>query len=331
MKDNFIMLPTVDYCFKELMKNAKVRKGFVAALLDTAPEKIQRTTLLPTILQGNSPEDKTGILDVRVQMEDQTQLDLEMQVIRFDPWDKRVLFYLGKMYTEQLHKGDNYDKLQKCIHVSILNFIHFPDDEKSYRKIHFYEDPGGKLYTDMLEIQIMELPKLKGEIPNHADVYGWMKFFGGKNREEFEQMAKTNEYMEEAYQQLVTISSDEAKRMEYEAREKELRDRTAIRNTGLREGLQQGFQRGIQQGLQQGLQRGIQQGLQRGVQQGLQQGIQLKLLSLVRNKMNRGCSLAEIASALEEDEEVIRPMMDCIQAHPDWSDEQLLQELSRAQ
>jgi hypothetical protein len=47
--------------------------------------------------------------------------------------------------------------------------------------------------------------------------------------------------------------------------------------------------------------------------------------------MNRGCSLAEIASALEEDEEIIRPMMDCIQTHPDWSNEQLLQEISRAQ
>ena len=27
--DNFIMLPTVDFCFKELMKNPKVRKGFL--------------------------------------------------------------------------------------------------------------------------------------------------------------------------------------------------------------------------------------------------------------------------------------------------------------
>lgn len=30
--DNFIMLPTVDFCFKELMRNPKVRKGFIAAV-----------------------------------------------------------------------------------------------------------------------------------------------------------------------------------------------------------------------------------------------------------------------------------------------------------
>lgn len=29
--EDFIMLPTVDFCFKELMRNPKVRKGFIAA------------------------------------------------------------------------------------------------------------------------------------------------------------------------------------------------------------------------------------------------------------------------------------------------------------
>ncbi len=38
-KDNFIMLPTVDFCFKELMQDEKVRKGLIAALLNMNPEK----------------------------------------------------------------------------------------------------------------------------------------------------------------------------------------------------------------------------------------------------------------------------------------------------
>ena len=36
--DEFIMLPTVDFCFKELMQNEKVRKGIIAALLGVRPE-----------------------------------------------------------------------------------------------------------------------------------------------------------------------------------------------------------------------------------------------------------------------------------------------------
>ena len=40
--DEFIMLPTVDFCFKELMRNEKVRKGIIAALLGVRPEEIKR-------------------------------------------------------------------------------------------------------------------------------------------------------------------------------------------------------------------------------------------------------------------------------------------------
>ena len=40
------MLPTVDFCFKELMKNEKVRKGFIAALLNENPEILEETELL---------------------------------------------------------------------------------------------------------------------------------------------------------------------------------------------------------------------------------------------------------------------------------------------
>lgn len=49
-REEFIMLPTVDFCFKELMQNARVRQGMIAALLGVEPEKIERTELLPTIL-----------------------------------------------------------------------------------------------------------------------------------------------------------------------------------------------------------------------------------------------------------------------------------------
>ena len=61
---DFIMLPTVDYCFKELMRNSKVWKGLIAALLEIEPEEIEETTLLPTILPKRYEKDKYGIISV---------------------------------------------------------------------------------------------------------------------------------------------------------------------------------------------------------------------------------------------------------------------------
>ena len=60
-KDNFIMLPTVDFCFKELMQNPKVRKGFIAAILGKAPKEVRRTTLVPTALRKESEDDKLSL------------------------------------------------------------------------------------------------------------------------------------------------------------------------------------------------------------------------------------------------------------------------------
>ena len=90
--DNFIMLPTVDFCFKELMQDARVRKGLIAALLNVIPKEIESTTLMPTILRKRYPEDKYGILDVRVQLKSGIQIDLEMQVESYDFWENRSVY-----------------------------------------------------------------------------------------------------------------------------------------------------------------------------------------------------------------------------------------------
>lgn len=240
--DNFIMLPTVDFCFKELMHNDKVRKGFIAALLKLLPEKVEKTLLLPTIMERESESNKMGILDVRVLLTDGTQMDLEMQVTYFAYWDRRILYYLGRMYTGQLKKGDSYDKLKKCIHVSILDFVYFPDDEECYRTVHFRDDKTGEVYTDLMEIQILELKKLPTELNDSEDILSWMRFFSGKTREEFEHMAKTNEYLDEAYQELIQLSADEKKRLEYEAREKALKDYNTQMNSSFERGKAHGEQ-----------------------------------------------------------------------------------------
>ncbi|MDD6441311.1 MAG: Rpn family recombination-promoting nuclease/putative transposase [bacterium] len=249
-KDNFIMLPTNDFCFKELMQNPKVRKGFIAGILRKDPEEITDTILLPTETRRDYADDKLSILDVRVRLSDGTQMDLEMQVEYFAFWDKRVLFYLAKMYTGQIQRGNGYDKLKKCIHVGVLNFIYFPDNEDCYHKINLCNSKTGEVYSDLFELHVLELPKLpqvlvrieQGEKVSGESIIQWMEFFSGKTQEEFEAMAKQNEYMEEAVNTLFELSADEKKRLEYEAREKAIRDY----NTQMYSAEQRGMQRGIE-------------------------------------------------------------------------------------
>ena len=47
---------------------------------------------MPTVLRKEYEDDKYGILDVRVEMHDGTQIDFEMQVAEFDFWKNGLCF-----------------------------------------------------------------------------------------------------------------------------------------------------------------------------------------------------------------------------------------------
>ncbi|WP_346911234.1 Rpn family recombination-promoting nuclease/putative transposase [Faecalicatena orotica] len=269
------MLPTVDFCFKELMQNPKVRKGFISALLDLSPDEVEDTVLLPTLLPRDSADDKLGIMDVRVLLKDGTQMNMEMQVKYFEYWDERALFYLSKMFDSQIRKGESYEKLQKCIHVSILDFIHFPNDNKCYRRIHFRDDQTSQLYSDKMELQILELKKLPPEVKTGEDVLAWMRFFSSKSKEEFQNMAKTNEYLDEAYNTLLNLSADEKKRLEYEAREKALKDYNTQISSAEKRGLKAGEEIGRKAGEEIGRKAGEEIGIRKGKELGVEEARQV--------------------------------------------------------
>ena len=237
-KDDFIMLPTSDFCFKELMQNSKVRKGIISALLGINPEEIAETKLLPTSTTEEYPDGKLGILDVLIKLENGTQVGMEMQVAKYDYWTNRILFYLCRMFTGQIGKGDTYDKLKKCIHVSFLDFIHFENDYDFYCLITLRDEKNSE-YTDLLELHILELKKLPPEEQNENGLLKWTRFLNGKCREDFEKMAEKDEYIDEAYELLKKMSADDRKRLEYEAREKAVRDY----NTQMKSSLERGEER----------------------------------------------------------------------------------------
>ena len=245
--DKFIMLPTVDFCFKELMQDKKVRKGLIAALLNVNPTEVESTTLMPTILRKRYPEDKYGILDVRVELKSGVQIDLEMQVESYDFWANRSVYYVSKMYTEQIKEGEDYDKLQKCIQVGILCFPLF-EDNKCYRRSALCDTESGEEYTDLIEMHVLELSKLPPEQQNETDLMKWMRFFGGRCEEDFKKMAEKDEYIGEAYEALKNMSEDEIKRMEYEARQKAIRDYNSYMHSAERRGVKRGIKSGIKIG-----------------------------------------------------------------------------------
>ncbi len=207
-EEMFLMKPKVDFCFKELMEDAEIRRGFISALLD-----------------------------------------VEIQLAAFPLWPERSVFYLAKMYTGAIQKGQSYDMLPKCIHVGILDFVLFEEDEEFYSCFHFWEDTRRRMYMDKLEIHILELPKLEGYEYPRTELLKWGSFLRAEKKEEFEMAAEGSSYIERAYERLTEISADDSKRLEYEAREKAIRDHTYLMNYNLQKGLEEGRKEGMEQGI----------------------------------------------------------------------------------
>ena len=251
----FIMKPKVDFCFKELMEEPEVRRGFISAVLGIRPEEIIQTTLLPTHLRKESQEEKLGILDVRVLLNGDIQINMEMQVAPFELWAERSLFYLGKMYIDQIKEGEDYDVLKKCIHIGILDFVMFQEDEEFYSRFHIWEDQRHRKYTDKLEVHILELPKLDRYRYPQTELLKWARFINAERKEDLEMIAKTDKFLGKAYEALTNLSADEKKRLEYEAREKAIRDHHHQMTSNWNAGHEQGLKQGIEQGEKSGEER----------------------------------------------------------------------------
>ena len=252
----FLMKPKIDFAFKEIMEDKKARTGFLSAILKLNPDDIKETTILNTNLRKIHKEDKQGILDVRILMNDDTEIDIEIQLAELKVWADRSLFYMSKMYTDQIQAGENYTKFKKCVSISILNFNLFPDnlkntqntsnknktpDDEFYSCFHIREDNHHFLYTDKMEFHVIELPKLPKELKeNSTDILLWAKFINAEREEEFQMLASKNTYIDSAYERLQVISQDKQKQLEYEARQKAILDYNQMILEATEQGKKQG-------------------------------------------------------------------------------------------
>ncbi len=221
-----LMSLKVDFAFKEIMQNEKVRKGFISAVLQIPVEDIISTTILNTYLRQEHKDDKLGILDIRVNLNGNTEIDIEMQVVPFNYWTERALFYTSKMYIENIELGKKYSMLKKVISISILNFNLLKEDY-FYNSFHIRNDKTNKVFTDKMEWHTIELLKLPDDIETTNDLLKlWSGFIkeSGENKELIKMIATKNEYLQEAYNELEKISANKQKRLEYETRQKALLD-----------------------------------------------------------------------------------------------------------
>ena len=130
----FLMKPKIDFAFKEIMNDETALRGFLSAVLGLKAEEIQSVKIQNTDLRKVHTDDKQGILDVNVLMNDNTEIDIEIQLSELRIWPERSTFYLAKKFVDQIKEGEPYSVLKKCVSISILDFELFKEEESFYSR-----------------------------------------------------------------------------------------------------------------------------------------------------------------------------------------------------
>lgn len=233
-----------DFSFKHLFRNEEVLRHFISDALGIPLEEIRSVRPTNTFLWKRLKKQKQGILDVALELNNDSKVDIELQIEMLDYWDRRSLFYLAKLFTEGLLSGQEYDKLKRCISISVLGFN--LDTRSEYHKVYRLRDETGHEFSDLLEVHIIELNK---PLSGAARMDNWIRLFNAKTEEELKmlEMSTKNAGILAAVKEVREMSLLRSMKALHEAKLKEIRDRNAresyVRKEGIRQGLEQGEDR----------------------------------------------------------------------------------------
>ncbi len=238
VKGNLPVRMTNDYLFSALLqRNNKVLKALVCSLMHLGPENVSSIKIVNPIELGEELEQKEFILDIQLELNHDTTVNLEMQVVNEGNWPERSLCYLCRSFAS-INTGEEYDGVKPAVQIGILNFTLFKNEPEFYATYYMLNEKTHRPYSDKLRLSVLNLKQL--ELATEEDMlYGidlWAKLFKATTWEELKMLANSDPDMQEAVVTVCQLTMDQKIRQRCEARE-DYYCRTAGRERLLKESL----------------------------------------------------------------------------------------------
>lgn len=289
---------TNNYAFHRVFKCEKVVKGFLMALLNLGEEEIVQLEISDPFVEGESQEEKQGILDIKLHLNNGQKINIEMQNRYQSDWSERSVFYNCRMFVEGFQHGKPYADLEPCVHVGILDFIQM-SSPGFHHLVQLADSKTGEIYSRKFSFHVIELRKLKQK-PEEADekeLHHWAKMIAAKSWEEVFMEAKGNPYREAAVEEMDKIMKDEDARYLY------LREEMAKSDEASR--------------------------LMTAKEEGEKDGRLLNMIFIIMRQIKKKKTLEQIADGLGESPEDIKEIYELVKNHPKKTDKEILAMMER--
>ena len=200
-----------DVAFKAFFrKNPKMLKKVISMSLRIKESEIKDITYLNNELSKDNSEDKLGIVDLLVEINNKKKINIEIQNVEKHNFPERAEFYLSKIYVEDLKRGEDYFKIKEVCGIFFLNY-----DDQNYPNffsvIQNCDIINMKCTRNLKTMVVYNLSRID-EIDKYdftEEEKDMLRFIKSKNEEELINMAEKSMTLNEAMEQLRIINADE--------------------------------------------------------------------------------------------------------------------------
>ena len=268
--------PKTDFVFKRIF-GSEVHKPLLIELLNSLLELEGDHRIVD--LEYLSPAQHVPVEELKMSLVDVKCLDqrgrhyvVEMQVLKVEGFEKRVVYNTSKAYVTQLRAGEDYPGLDDVVGVTICDFLLWPGPPiqggapvPMLSRWRMQEQHGGALGLSQVQYVFLELPKYSSGDDPQGTIDRWAYFF----RE-----AKNLEVPPPALSQTPYREALEVARLAgFSAGELDLYDRAKIAEQDARGALSLAERLGHEKGHEEGREEGLREGLEKGLRQGREDGL----------------------------------------------------------
>jgi len=244
--------PKNDYVFKRLFVDAPY---LLAELINAVRSDEIPIASLEVLNPKIDPEDLTGkyiILDLLAKDASGKHYNIEMQVRRYNAWSARSAFYLARMLTQQLDRGESYTRLKPAIGIHLLDFDLFQGENQKNQAVWCFEmrdkvQPEVRLGKE-LQLNLIELRKADRLGLSSEALKAWITFFEHW-QEELKMAEIAYEPVQDAMQRIKDLSADQETQHLAFVRERALHDEASLLQDAEDKGREEGREEGKEEGL----------------------------------------------------------------------------------
>lgn len=233
--------PKVDFVFKNIFGSPNHPEILISFLNATLKPRnsIVSVVIKKTDIEKQYIEDKYSRLDVKATTSNDEIINIEIQLKNENNMIKRSLYYLSKMYEEQLNEKEDYSKLARTVCINILNFKYLKTD-KFHTGYRFKEIETNEALTDVMEVHFIEIPKLNDNRDEKDMLVAWTEFLKDPESEKVRGLELSVDEIRQAKDELIRMSNDKKQRELYDMRANSLRDKISELNAAEKKGREEG-------------------------------------------------------------------------------------------